>query len=101
MKEGGPAGPPFFVRRSDVSLHGTGGRRRGPQRLEGECLREDFGALGSYRDEAAWREVLAPDLEATSGKVSVNRNALVDLGPIIRNKVKNYMADYLSSIQDI
>jgi hypothetical protein len=39
--------------------------------------------------------------EATSGKVSVNRNALVDLGPMIRNKVKNFMADYLSSIQDI
>ena len=25
----------------------------------------------------------------------------VDLGPMIRNKVKSFMADYLSSIQDI
>ena len=36
-----------------------------------------------------------------SNTVSVNRNALVDLGPAIRSKVKTFMADYLSSIQDI
>jgi hypothetical protein len=50
--------------------------------------------LFKFRDSRA-------SFEATSAKVSVNRHALVDLGPIIRGKVKNYMADYLSSIQDI
>jgi hypothetical protein len=50
--------------------------------------------LFKFRDSQA-------TFEATSGKVSVNRNALVDLGPAIRSKVKTFMADYLSSIQDI
>lgn len=36
-----------------------------------------------------------------SAKVSVNRAALEDLGPEIRRKVRAYMTDYVSSIQDI
>ena len=64
------------------------------------------GDRGSQRDDLTqvllfkFRDSQAT-FEATSGKVSVNRNALVDLGPAIRSKVKTFMADYLSSIQDI
>src|SRR5262249_55776026 len=49
--------------------------------------------LFKYRDSHA-------RFETTSVKVSVNHSALVDLGPLIRNKVNNDMADYLSRIQD-
>ena len=38
---------------------------------------------------------------ANSAKVSINRPALVDLGPAIRAKVRAYQADYLGSIKDI
>jgi hypothetical protein len=38
---------------------------------------------------------------ANDAKVSINQGALVDLGPIIRNKVRAYQVDYLSSIRDI
>jgi hypothetical protein len=36
--------------------------------------------------------------KANSAKVSINRAALADLGPTIRNKIRAYQADYLSSI---
>lgn len=39
--------------------------------------------------------------KANSAKVSINRPALIDLGPVIRSKVRAYQADYLSSIKDI
>jgi hypothetical protein len=39
--------------------------------------------------------------KADSTKVSINRAALTDLGPAIRNKIRAYQTDYLSSIQDI
>ena len=39
--------------------------------------------------------------QANSGKISINRAALVDGGPAIRAKIKAYQADYLSSIADI
>jgi hypothetical protein len=38
---------------------------------------------------------------ANGEKVSINRAALVDLGPTIRGKVRAYQTDYLSSILDI
>jgi hypothetical protein len=38
---------------------------------------------------------------ATSAKVSVNRLSLTDLGPSIRNKIRAYQTDYLSSIKDL
>jgi hypothetical protein len=38
---------------------------------------------------------------AYSSKVSINRAALVDLGPAIRSKVRAYQTDYLSGIKDI
>jgi len=38
---------------------------------------------------------------ANSSKVSINRAALTDLGPMIRTKIRAYQADYLSSIKDI
>jgi hypothetical protein len=39
--------------------------------------------------------------KANTAKVSINRGALRDLGPIIRGKVRAYQAGYLSSILDI
>jgi hypothetical protein len=39
--------------------------------------------------------------KARSEKVSINRAALIGLGPTIRNKVLAYQADYLSSILDV
>jgi hypothetical protein len=36
--------------------------------------------------------------KANSGKVSINRTALADLGLSIRNKIRAYQADYLSTI---
>jgi len=39
--------------------------------------------------------------QANSGKISINRAALVDGGPGIRAKIRAYQADYLSSITDI
>jgi hypothetical protein len=39
--------------------------------------------------------------KADSAKVSINRAALTNLGPTIRNKIRAYQTDYLSSIQDI
>jgi hypothetical protein len=41
------------------------------------------------------------NFEANSGKVSINRDALKDLGPVIRNKVRAYQTDYVSSIKEI
>ena len=38
---------------------------------------------------------------ANSSKVSINRTALTDLGPMIRTKVRAYQVDYLSSIKDL
>lgn len=38
---------------------------------------------------------------ANSAKISINHPSLTDLGPAIRNKVRAYQADYLSSILDI
>lgn len=38
---------------------------------------------------------------ANSAKVSVNRSALTELGPLIRSKTRVYQVDYLSSIKDI
>jgi hypothetical protein len=38
---------------------------------------------------------------ANSSKVSINRAALADLGPMIRTKIRAYQTDYLSSIKDI
>ncbi len=38
---------------------------------------------------------------AYSSKVSINRAALTDLGHLIRNKIRAYQTDYLSSIKDI
>jgi hypothetical protein len=38
---------------------------------------------------------------AYSSKVSINRAALTDLGPMIRTKVRAYQTDYLSSIKDL
>ena len=40
-------------------------------------------------------------LKANAQKVSINRNAVADLGPAVRNKIEAYQADYLSSIKDI
>jgi hypothetical protein len=39
--------------------------------------------------------------EASSAKVSINRDALHRLGPVIRKKVRAYQTDYVSSIKDI
>lgn len=39
--------------------------------------------------------------KANSGKVSINRSALSDLGPSIRSKIRNYQTDYLSSILNV
>ncbi len=39
--------------------------------------------------------------KANSAKVSINRAALTDLGPIIRNKIRVYQADYLSTVLDL
>jgi hypothetical protein len=38
---------------------------------------------------------------ANSGKVSINRAALLGIGPGVRAKIRAYQADYLSSITDI
>ena len=38
---------------------------------------------------------------ASSEKASINRAALIDLGPTIRSKVRAYQADYLSSILNV
>lgn len=38
---------------------------------------------------------------ANSGKVSINRNALSELGPSIRSKIRAYQADYLSTILNL
>ena len=39
--------------------------------------------------------------QANAMKVSINRAALTDIGPGIRNKIRVYQADYLSSIFDL
>lgn len=39
--------------------------------------------------------------KANSGKVSINRSALTDLGPSIRNKIRAYQTDYLSTIVNL
>lgn len=39
--------------------------------------------------------------KANAAKVSINRASLVDLGPLIRTKVRAYQIDYVSSITDI
>jgi hypothetical protein len=38
---------------------------------------------------------------ANSAKVSINRPALTELGPSIRNKIRAYQADYLSTVLDV
>jgi hypothetical protein len=38
---------------------------------------------------------------ANSSKVSINRHAVTELGPIIRDKIRAYQAYYLSSIKDV
>ncbi len=38
---------------------------------------------------------------ANSGKISINRPSLIDLGPAIRSKVRAYQTDYLSTIVDL
>jgi hypothetical protein len=38
---------------------------------------------------------------ANSAKVSINRSALADLGPKIRNKIRAYQADYLSTVLNV
>lgn len=38
---------------------------------------------------------------ATNAKVSINRQALADLGPTIRSKVRAWQADYVSTILDL
>ena len=47
-----------------------------------------------------WRNANAR-LKADTMKVSINRPSLTELGPTIRNKIRAYQADYLSSIKDI
>lgn len=47
-----------------------------------------------------WKDAHA-SFKADTQKVSVNRSSLTDLGPVIRNKIRAYQADYLSSIKDI
>ena len=39
--------------------------------------------------------------KANSAKVSVNRAALRDLGPTIRNKIRAYQVDYVSTVLDV
>jgi hypothetical protein len=39
--------------------------------------------------------------KANSGKVSINRSALTDLGPSIRSKIRAYQTDYLSTVLTI
>jgi hypothetical protein len=39
--------------------------------------------------------------KARNDKVSINRAALIDLGPTIRTKIRAYQADYLSSILNV
>jgi hypothetical protein len=39
--------------------------------------------------------------KANSTKVSMNIPALLELSPAIRNKVRAYQVDYLSSIKDL
>lgn len=41
------------------------------------------------------------DFHANVQKVSINRPALVDLGPVIRSKVRAYQLSYLSSLDDL
>jgi hypothetical protein len=38
---------------------------------------------------------------ANNAKVSINRRAIIELGPTIRTKIKAYQADYLSSVLDV
>jgi hypothetical protein len=38
---------------------------------------------------------------ANSGKVSINRQALTQMGPAIRDKIRSYQADYLSTVLDV
>jgi len=38
---------------------------------------------------------------ANTGKISINRPSLIDLGPGIRSKVRAYQTDYLSTIVDL
>jgi hypothetical protein len=47
-----------------------------------------------FKDEKA-------SFRANNAKISINRRALTDLGPAIRNKIRAYQADYLSNILDI
>lgn len=47
-----------------------------------------------------WKEANAK-LQANGQKYSINRDALVSLGPDIRAKTRAYQLDYLSSIQDL
>jgi hypothetical protein len=47
-----------------------------------------------FKDEKA-------SFRANSAKISINRHALADLGPAIRNKIRAYQVDYLSNILDI
>jgi hypothetical protein len=39
--------------------------------------------------------------KANSGKISINRPALIDLSPLIRTKVRAYQMDYLSTVLDV
>ncbi len=41
------------------------------------------------------------DFRANVQKVSINRPALVDLGPVIRSKVRAYQLSYLSNLDDL
>jgi hypothetical protein len=47
-----------------------------------------------------WQEAHA-HFQGTAGKVSINRPALVSLGPSIRSKVRAYQSDYVSSLIDL
>lgn len=47
-----------------------------------------------------WKDAHA-SFKANTQKVSVNRPSLEELGPTIRNKIRAYQTDYLSSIKDL
>lgn len=47
-----------------------------------------------------WKEAHA-SFRANNLNVSINRPSLIDLGPDIRNRIRAYQADYLSSIKDV
>jgi hypothetical protein len=38
---------------------------------------------------------------ANNGKVSINRQALADLSPSIRTKIRAYQVDYLSTVLNV